>query len=86
MRQALQRGVAVGVAWVLAQDDMHPSSVYLDYVHTEPTGHSTMPFINTATILYHSNYAYYCLYNILTIQVYTWCGMMRFSVNGSPQN
>lgn len=52
VRQALQVGVVVGVAWLLAQDDIHPSSVYLDYVHTEPTGHSTMPFTNTSTILY----------------------------------
>lgn len=62
VRQALQVGVVVGVAWLLAQDDMHPSSVYLDYVHTEPTGHSAMPFINTSTILYYITlYAYYCI-------------------------
>ena len=44
VRQALWVGVAVGVAWVLARDDMHPSSVYLDYVRTEPTEHSAVHF------------------------------------------
>ena len=68
VRQALWVGVTVGVACVLARDDMHPSSVYLDYVHTEPTEHSAMShstFQNLFTIYVSLHYTIYhtILYN-----------------------
>ena len=69
-------GVAVGVACVLAWDDMHPSSVYLDYVHTEPTEHSTMlhsTFQNLFTIYVSLHYTIY--HTILYIQ---YCIVLNF--------